>query len=86
MFTKRKYPRRSKNQGEGMVIAEVQMSAKAVPTETIPDTLWILKEMPEDWKESWQLWFASGADYYELLTESFLIEGIINEYVLPYFR
>ena len=55
MFTKRKYPRRSKNQGEGMVIAEVQMSAKAVTTETIPDTLWILKEMPEDWKESWQL-------------------------------
>ncbi len=78
--------KRSKNQGEGVVIAEVQISDKAVPTETIPETFWIPKEMPEDWKESYERWFASGADYYELVTEPFLKEGIINEYEPPYFR
>ncbi len=77
---------RSKDQGEGMVIAEVQISAKAVPTETIPQTFWIPKEMPEDWKQSWERWFASGADYYQLVTEPFLKDGIINEYEPPYLR
>lgn len=77
---------RSKDQGEGVVIAEVQISAKAVPTETIPETFWIPKEMPEDWKESWERWFDRGADYFELVTIPFLKEGIINEYEPPYLR
>ena len=78
--------KRAKDQGEGAVIAEVQISNKAIPTETIPETFWIPKEMPEDWKESWERWFASGADYYELVTKPFLEEGNINEYEPPYFR
>ena len=77
---------RSKDQGEGVVLAEVQISAKAVPSETIPETFWIPKEMPEDWKDSWERWFVSGADYYELVTKPFLKEGIINEYEPPYLR
>ena len=77
---------RSKDQGEGVVIAEVQISEKAVPTETIPETFWIPSEMPQDWKESWERWFASGADYYELVTKPFLKAGIINDYQPPYFR
>ena len=77
---------RSKDQGEGVVIAEVTISEKAVPTETIPETFWTPKEMPEDWKESWERWFASGADYYDLVTEPFIKDGIINEYEPPYFR
>ncbi|WP_299880640.1 carbon-nitrogen hydrolase family protein [uncultured Cocleimonas sp.] len=77
---------RSKDQGEGVVIAEVTISEKAVPTEAIPETFWIPKEMPEDWKQSWERWFASGTDYYELVTDPFLKDGIINEYEPPYLR
>ena len=77
---------RSKDQGEDVVIAEVQITAKAVPSETIPETFWIPIEMPEDWKNSWERWFESGADYYELVTKPFLKAGIINDYEPPYFR
>ena len=77
---------RSKEQGEGVVFAEIQISGKAVPSETIPETFWIPKEMPEDWKESWERWLDRGADYYELVTKPFLKEGVINEYEPPYLR
>ena len=77
---------RSKDQGEGVVMAEIQISEKAVPSEIIPETFWIPKEMPEDWKESWERWFHRGADYYELVTIPFLNEGVINEYEPPYLR
>ena len=77
---------RSKEQGEGVVMAEVLVSEKAVPSETIPETFWIPKEMPEDWKSSWDRWLVSGADYNELVTKPFLKEGVINEYEPPYLR
>ena len=78
--------RRSKDQGEGIVIAEVQISDTSVPSENISEDFWIPKEMPEDWKDSWDRWLEKGEDYYQLVTKPFLNTGIINEYEPPYLR
>jgi hypothetical protein len=78
--------RRALDAGAGVVMAEVMLPAKPVPSEPIPETFWTPREMPEDWKESWKRWLDSGADYYDLVTTPYLETGIINEYTPKYLR
>jgi predicted amidohydrolase len=78
--------RRAQNSGEGVVTAKVVLSDKPAPSESIPDRFWIPEEMPDDWKESWNRWFARGADYYEMVTARYLETGVIDEYTPKYFR
>ncbi|MFN2310105.1 MAG: carbon-nitrogen hydrolase family protein [Gammaproteobacteria bacterium] len=78
--------RRAQDAGEGVVTAEVVLSSKPVPSEPIPETFWIPKEMPDDWKEAWERWFDAGADYYEMVTAPFIKTGVINEYTPKYLR
>lgn len=72
--------------GEGVITATVDVPAATQPSEAIPERFWIPKEMPEDWKQSWQRWFAKGGDYYEMVTRPYLATGKINEYIPPYMR
>lgn len=78
--------RRAQKNGEGVVLAELAMVDKAVPTETIPASFWTPKEMPEDWKSSWERWRDKGADYYTEVTEQYLKTGNIPEYTPEYLR
>jgi len=78
--------RRAQDAGEGVVTAEVVLSGKPVPSESIPETFWIPKEMPDDWKEAWERWFDTGADYYEMVTARYLETGVVSEYTPKYLR
>jgi len=78
--------RRAQSSGEGVVFAKVDMVDKPVPSLSIPDRFWIPKEMPDDWKSSWERWLGKGADYYKLVTEHYLKTGIIPEYTPEYLR
>ncbi len=78
--------RRSQHDGEGVITANVTLPATAQSSETIPQRFWIPAEMPEDWKQSWQRWFAKGGDYYEVVTKPYLATGEINEYIPQYMR
>ncbi len=78
--------RRAQSSGEGVVFAKVNMIDKPVPSHSIPDSFWIPKEMPEDWKSSWERWLGKGADYYKLVTEHYLKTGNIPEYTPEYLR
>lgn len=78
--------RRPQKSGAGVVTAVVELSQNATPSESISDSFWIPKEMPDDWKESWESWFDSGADYYETVTVPYLQTGVINEYIPKYLR
>ena len=78
--------RRARDAGEGVVMAEVALSDKPVPSEPIPESFWIPREMPDEWKESWERWFDAGADYYDMVTAPYLETGVINEYTPRYLR
>jgi len=78
--------RRSQQQGEGIVMATVDIPETARPSEAITERFWIPEQMPADWKQSWQRWFDRGGDYYELVTKPYLASGKINEYVPAYMR
>lgn len=77
--------RRAQDAGEGVLTAEVTVS-NPTPIEPIPSDFWIPKEMPEDWKESWERWFDTGADYYEMVTAHYLGTGVVNKYTPKYLR
>lgn len=78
--------RRARDAGAGVVMADVVLPAKPVPSKPIPARFWMPREMPEDWKKSWENWFESGADYYETVTVPYLQTGKINEYTPKYLR
>ncbi|WP_455220473.1 carbon-nitrogen hydrolase family protein [Kaarinaea lacus] len=78
--------RRAQKSGEGVVHAKVDLVDKPVPSQSIPDSFWIPKEMPDDWKSSWERWRSKGADYYKLVTEQYLKTGNIPDYVPEYLR
>jgi predicted amidohydrolase len=78
--------RRSRSQGEGVVITRLDMVNKSIPSEPIPGKFWIPKEMPDDWKSSFERWLGKGADYYKLVTEHYLKTGVIPEYTPEYLR
>jgi predicted amidohydrolase len=60
--------RRAHGEREGVVVAEVLLHGQPVPSEPISENFWIPAEMPDDWKEAWERWFDTGADYYEMVT------------------
>jgi predicted amidohydrolase len=78
--------RLTKGDEAGVVTAELKLNGKPVPIEPIPDRFWIPKEMPKEWKESWERWFDKGEDYYAMVTEPYLNTGELNEYVPIYMR
>ncbi len=69
-----------------MVTADVTVSPDATPTEAIPERFWLPKQMPQEWVDSWDRWFARGEDYYQTVTLPYLARGEIAEYVPPYMR
>jgi len=78
--------RRRGEEGAGVVVADVAMPARPVASEDIPDRFWLPEQMPQEWIDSWQRWFARGEDYYQSVTLPYLATGEIEEYVPPYLR
>lgn len=78
--------RRSRNSGEGVVTAKVELASKPRPSQSIPGRFWTPDEMPEDWKASWKRWQVNGADYYQMVTMPYLETGNIPEYIPIYLR
>lgn len=76
--------RRGAEEGAGVVVADIHLPAKAVPSMAIPQTFWMPKEMPAPWKESWERWLKTGSHYYETVTRPYLASGEVNEYVPEY--
>ena len=84
--TGRVLARRDRGEQAGVVLADIEVGGAHAPSEPIPDTFWIPKQMPEEWKASWERWFETGADYYSTVTRPFLATGVVNEYVPAYLR
>jgi predicted amidohydrolase len=78
--------RRAQREGEGVVIARVALPEQPTPSAPIPKSFWTPKQMPEDWKSSFERWRNKGADYYKLVTEPYLKTGKIPEYVPEFMR
>lgn len=78
--------RLSQNDGEGVVLAEIEIQHNPVPSIPVPDSFWIPAEMPEEWIDAFTRWFERGSDYYELVTKPYLETGLANEYTPAYLR
>lgn len=78
--------KRSLADGAGVVTASIEIPETPLPTKSIPTRFWMPEEMPEEWKLSWQRWFDSGSDYYDMVTANYLKTGEIIEYEPPYMR
>jgi predicted amidohydrolase len=74
------------NSGEGVITAEIEIQHEPTPTAPIPGRFWIPNEMPDEWNDAFTRWFERGADYYELVTKSYLETGLVNEYTPEYLR
>jgi hypothetical protein len=78
--------RRQMHEGAGVVTADVVLPANPAPSDDIPDRFWLPEQMPQEWIDAWERWFARGSDYYQTVTLSYLASGEIEEYVPPYLR
>jgi predicted amidohydrolase len=78
--------RRSLEDGAGVVTTDVTVGPNATPSEAIPERFWLPEQMPQEWIDSWDRWFARGEDYYQTVTLPYLASGEIAEYVPPYMR
>jgi hypothetical protein len=78
--------RRGREDGAGVVAAEVRLPARPLASEDIPDSFWLPEQMPQEWIDSWHRWFARGEDYYQTVTLPYLATGEIDDYVPPYMR
>ncbi len=78
--------RRSLEDGAGVVTTHVTVGSEVAPSEAIPERFWLPEQMPQEWIESWDRWFARGEDYYQTVTLPYLASGEIEEYVPPYMR
>ena len=76
--------RRARDEGEGVVMAEIELPTQPRPLEPIPERFWIPEQLSEASKESWERWLASGTHYYEAVTLPFLDTGEVNEYIPEY--
>lgn len=72
--------------GAGVIAADISVPTHPEPLETIPEGFWLPEQMPQEWKDSWDRWFARGEDYYRTVTLPYLETGEIEEYVPPYLR
>jgi predicted amidohydrolase len=78
--------RRALEEGAGVITASIELAAKPVSVEPIPERFWIPEQLPEEWKESWRRWLDNGSDYYHRVTVEYLKSGDIPEYVPEYMR
>ncbi|WP_455217473.1 carbon-nitrogen hydrolase family protein [Kaarinaea lacus] len=76
----------SKDKKAGVITSEIELGQKPTPSESIPGSFWTPKEMPKEWKESFDRWLDKGADYYANVTAPYLETGVENEYVPIYMR
>lgn len=73
--------RRAKEEGAGVVVAEVTLPATPLPGKPIPKRFWIPEDMPQPWHESWERWLAKGAHYYKAVTRPYIKTGVANDYI-----
>jgi len=78
--------RRKLEDGAGVVVADVVVPARPVPSADIPDRFWLPEQMPQEWIDAWHRWFARGEDYYETVTLPYLADGELEDYIPPYLR
>ena len=76
--------RRSAQQGAGVVVAQIEIPDRPLPSAAIPPRFWLPDEMPEPWKDAWWRWLKSGPRYYRTVTRPFLRTGQIAEYEPEY--
>jgi len=78
--------RRRAEEGAGLVIADISLPARPMPSTPIPQAFWMPPQMPQAWKDSWERWLVSGADYYEVVTRPYLRTGQVADYLPEYMR
>lgn len=76
--------RRSAAEGAGVVVADITLPTRPMPSTPIPQRFWIPQEMPVPWKASWKRWLTTGTHYYTTVTKPYLRSGDINEYIPEY--
>ncbi len=57
-------------EGEGIIIADIELTQKVTPSEPIPDRFWI-PELPPQLLQSWQFMNKHGEDYYQKETNPY---------------
>jgi predicted amidohydrolase len=62
--------RMKREDGEGFIIADVDIKKKWEPSETIPDRFWI-PDMPTELKQAWELLNNHGKSYYRETTKPY---------------
>jgi predicted amidohydrolase len=72
--------RRAKEEGAGVVVAEITLPSVQLPREPVPERFWIPVEMPQPWHESWQRWFTKGSHYYKAVTQPYIQTGVVKDY------
>ena len=77
--------RREGRAGEGVITAEITIDQPS-PTSPIPQEFWTPKEMPQEWKDSFNRWLVKGPDYFALVTQIYLQTGVVPEYTPEYLR
>lgn len=60
----------SREEGEGVIMAEIDLTQKWTPSESIPDGFWIPK-LPPQLLQTWQFQNKLGEDYYRTVTKSY---------------
>jgi len=78
--------RRDAREGAGLAIADIGLPRRPTPSMPIPEAFWMPPQMPQAWKDSWERWLVSGADYYDQVTKPYLRTGGLNEYLPEYMR
>lgn len=71
---------RPQQKGAGVVTASIEIPGNPVPSMPIPETFWMPKEMPQDWKDAWKRWFYNGGEYYKTVTIPYIKTGKLNCY------
>lgn len=72
--------------GAGVITANIDLPGRATPSEAIPERFWLPEQMPQEWKDAWDRWFARGEDYYKTVTQPYLATGELEEDVPPDLR
>lgn len=78
--------RLGKEDGAGVIAADVTLPTDPDPSEAIPERFWVPEQMPQAWKDAWERWLPRGEDYYRTVTLPYLNTGEMLEYVPPYLR
>lgn len=73
-------------EGAGVIAADITLPPRPEPVERIPERFWLPEQMPQEWKDAWDRWFARGGDYYKTVTRPYLATGELEEYVPAYLR